>query len=139
MEGIRVEGGIVAGMGGSRTDDGPAVCPVVATAGIISGKWTLLVLRDLADGPRRYSELERSLTGISTRTLSQRLRALELEGVIVRRELAEPQRRVEYCLTAKGVDLVPIVDAMRVYGRRWLPAGRADDPAGDDWATALGL
>lgn len=115
------------------------MCPVVTTAEIISGKWTLLVLRDLADGPRRFSELERSLAGISPRTLSQRLRGLETEGVIMRRELVEPQRRVEYCLTAKGVDLVPIVDAMRVYGRRWLPAGRADDPAGDGWATAVGL
>lgn len=133
------EGGIVTRMGRSGTDDGPGLCPVVATAEIISGKWTLLLLRDLADGPRRFSDLERSLAGISTRTLSQRLRALELEGVIARRELVEPQRRIEYCLTAKGIDLVPIVDAMRVYGRRWLPAGRADDPSGSGWATALGL
>lgn len=126
-------------MRGSPAHDDRDVCPVVATAAIISGKWTLLVLRDLADGPRRFSELERSLAGISPRTLSQRLRGLELEGVIMRRELVEPQRRVEYCLTPKGVDLVPIVDAMRVYGRRWLPAARAEGPAEDGWPTAVGL
>jgi len=93
---------------------------VLATARIVSGKWTLLVLRDLAYGTRRFSELQRSLAGISPRTLSQRLRALEEEGVIVRRVHAEMPPRVDYRLTAKGRDLVPIVDAMREYGARWV-------------------
>ena len=96
------------------------VCPVVATAQIVSGKWTLLMLRDLAEGPRRFSELERSLAGISPRTLSIRLRSLEEEGIVERREYAEMPPRVVYRLTPKGLHLVPIVDAMREYGRRWL-------------------
>jgi DNA-binding HxlR family transcriptional regulator len=108
------------------------VCPVLATARIVSGKWTLLVLRDLADGPRRFSELERSLAGISPRTLSQRLRSLEEEGIIERRQYAEVPPRVDYRLTPKGADLVPIVDAMRHYGARWL--GRDED--GCDEAAA---
>jgi DNA-binding HxlR family transcriptional regulator len=95
-------------------------CPVLATARIVSGKWTLLVLRDLALGPRRFTELERSLCGISPRTLSARLRALEDEGVIERRVYAEAPPRVEYRLTLKGRDLVPLVEAMRDYGRRWM-------------------
>lgn len=95
-------------------------CPVLATAKIVSGKWTLLVLRDLADRACRFSELERSLAGISPRTLSQRLRALEEEGIIERREHPEMSQRVDYRLTAKGRHLVPIVDAMRDYGGRWL-------------------
>ncbi|MGD9695027.1 MAG: winged helix-turn-helix transcriptional regulator [Thermoleophilia bacterium] len=98
------------------------LCPVLATAQIVSGKWTLLVLRDLARGPSRFSELERSLRGISPRTLSVRLRALEEEGIVERREFHEMPPRVEYRLTAKGRDLVPIVDAMRHYGRIWLGA-----------------
>jgi DNA-binding HxlR family transcriptional regulator len=93
---------------------------VLATARIVSGKWTLLVLRDLAFGPCRFSELERSLAGISPRTLSQRLKTLEDEGIIERRAFAESPPRVEYHLTSKGRDLVPIVDAMRGYGERWL-------------------
>jgi DNA-binding HxlR family transcriptional regulator len=93
---------------------------VLATARIVSGKWTLLVLRDLAFGPCRFSELERSLTGISPRTLSQRLKTLEDEGIIERRAFAQSPPRVEYHLTSKGRDLVPIVDAMRGYGERWL-------------------
>jgi DNA-binding HxlR family transcriptional regulator len=101
-------------------------CPVLATARIVSGKWTLLVLRDLADGTCRFSELQRSLAGISPRTLSQRLRQLEDEGIIVRHAHAEKPPRVDYRLTPKGRDLVPIVEAMREYGSRWLPES-ADD------------
>lgn len=105
-------------------------CPVLATAQIVSGKWTLLMLRDLAMGPRRFSELQRSLAGISPRTLSTRLRSLEEEGIVDRREFAEMPPRVEYRLTAKGAHLVPIVDAMREYGSRWLGAAdECDDPA----------
>jgi DNA-binding HxlR family transcriptional regulator len=102
-----------------------SVCPVLATARIVAGKWTLLMLRDLADGPRRFSELQRSLAGISPRTLSVRLRALEEEGILERREFAEMPPRVEYRLTEKGSHLVPIVEAMREYGSRWL--GAAED------------
>lgn len=97
-----------------------AECPVLATARIVSGKWTLLVLRDLATGPCRFTQLERSLCGISPRTLSQRLRVLEEEGVIAREVYPEAPPRVEYRLTAKGRDLVPIVEAMRLYGESWL-------------------
>jgi DNA-binding HxlR family transcriptional regulator len=95
-------------------------CPVCQTAEIISGKWTLLIIRDLADGSRRFCELERSLEGISPRTLSLRLRALEAEGVIERRTYAEVPPRVEYCLTSKGGALVPLIEHMRLYGRQWL-------------------
>jgi len=102
-----------------------SVCPVLATAKIVSGKWTLLLLRDLADGPRRFSALQRSLAGISPGTLSVRLRSLEEEGIIERREFPEMPPRVEYRLTPKGEDLVPIVDAMRSYGTVWL--GAEDD------------
>lgn len=103
-------------------DAAPGTCPVLATAQIVAGKWTLLVLRDLAEGTRRFTELQRSLTGISPRTLSVRLRVLEEEGVVVRREYSEVPPRVEYELTAKGLDLLPIVEAMRDYGSRWLAA-----------------
>ena len=103
-------------------------CPVGCCAEIISGKWTLLIIRDLAEGSRRFCELERSLDGISPRTLSLRLRALEGEGVIERRTYAEVPPRVEYCLTAKGEALVPMIDYMRHYGKRWLLNGRASIP-----------
>src|SRR6478735_11213548 len=91
-------------------------CPVCRTAEVISGKWTLLVIRDLSEGSSRFCELERSLEGISPRTLSLRLRALEDEGIVERHTFAEVPPRVEYCLTEKGRALVPIIDSMREYG-----------------------
>ena len=86
------------------------------------GKWTLLVIRDLAEGRSRFCELERSLQGISPRTLSLRLRALEEEGVVERQTFPEVPPRVEYSLTAKGNALVPLIEDMRSYGREWLCA-----------------
>ena len=97
-------------------------CPVCRTADIVCGKWTLLVIRDLADGRSRFCELERSLQGISPRTLSLRLRALEEEGIVARQTFPEVPPRVEYALTAKGRALLPIIDGMREYGRIWLGA-----------------
>jgi DNA-binding HxlR family transcriptional regulator len=95
-------------------------CPVGCCAEIISGKWTLLLIRDLADGSRRFCELERSLQGISPRTLSLRLRALEENGIVERKTYPEVPPRVEYGLTEKGQALVPLIEDMRAYGRRWL-------------------
>lgn len=100
-------------------------CPVCHTAEIISGKWTLLVIRDLAEGCSRFCELERSLGRISPRTLSLRLRALEAEGIVERKTYPEVPPRVEYSLTAKGRALVPLIDQMRDYGRQWLMNGSA--------------
>jgi DNA-binding HxlR family transcriptional regulator len=97
-------------------------CPVCRTADVVCGKWTLLVIRDLAEGRSRFCELERSLAGISPRTLSLRLRALEEEGIVERTTYAEVPPRVEYTLTEKGRALVPIIDSMREYGRTWLQA-----------------
>jgi DNA-binding HxlR family transcriptional regulator len=95
-------------------------CPVCRTAEIVCGKWTLLVIRDLAEGRSRFCELERSLEGISPRTLSLRLRALEEEGIVRRQTYPEVPPRVEYALTEKGRALVPMIEDMRTYGRQWL-------------------
>src|SRR6201989_1293179 len=97
-------------------------CPVHRTPEIVVGKWTILVIRDLAGGCSRFCELERSLQGISPRTLSLRLRALEEEGVVGRRTYPEVPPRVEYELTEKGRALLPLIDDMRQYGREWLGA-----------------
>src|SRR6202020_1103739 len=100
-------------------------CPVCRTAEIVCGKWTLLVIRDLAEGTSRFCELERSLAGISPRTLSLRLRALEEEAIVERHTLPEVPPRVEYALTEKGRALLPTTDDMREYGEDWLC--RSDD------------
>ncbi len=87
---------------------------------MVCGKWTLLIVRDLAEGSARFCELERSLEGISPRTLSLRLRALEEEGIVARHTYPEVPPRVEYALTVKGEALVPLIEDMRRYGTRWL-------------------
>jgi DNA-binding HxlR family transcriptional regulator len=102
-----------------------STCPVCRTAEVVCGKWTLLMIRDLAAGSSRFCELERSLEGISPRTLSLRLRALEDEGIVERHTYPEVPPRVEYALTVKGEALVPLIDDMRKYGTRWLLAENA--------------
>ena len=96
-------------------------CAVAACAEIIGAKWTALLVHDMSEGPRRFSQLEHSCAGISPRTLSERLRVLEDEGIVERRSYAESPPRVEYELTEKGASLLPIIDAMREFGRDWLP------------------
>src|SRR5919201_1055217 len=98
-------------------------CAVAASAEIIGAKWTALLVHDLSEGPRRFSELEHSCAGISPRTLSERLRALEDDGIVDRRSYQESPPRVEYTLTDKGEALLPIIDAMREFGHVWLASG----------------
>lgn len=106
---------------------GPA-CPVARTADIIGSRWTPLIVRDLAGGQRRFSELERSLEGISPKTLSERLKRLEEAGIVDRCCFAEVPPRVEYSLTRKGHALLPVIDSMRQFGAMWLdPSGCAGD------------
>jgi DNA-binding HxlR family transcriptional regulator len=96
----------------------------------------MLVIRDLAEGRSRFCELERSLAGISPRTLSLRLRALEEEGIVVRKTYPEVPPRVEYALTEKGRALLPIVEDMREFGSRWLKADGDCAVAGDELVVA---
>jgi len=97
-----------------------SICPVARTAKIISGKWTLLIIRDLASGVKRFNQLERSLVGISPKTLSERLRHLEEQGIILRQTFAEVPPRVEYSLSERGRDLIDVIECMRCYGKQWL-------------------
>ncbi len=92
-------------------------CAVACTADIIGSKWTAIIVHDLSEGPRRFSELERSCPGISPRTLSERLRVLEHDDIISKHAAA---RRAEYKLTEKGTALLPIIEEMRRFGRSWL-------------------
>ena len=95
-------------------------CSVAACAEILGTKWTALIVHELSEGPRRFSEIEHSCAGISPRTLSERLRALEHEGILARHSFAERPPRVEYALTSKGEALLPCIDAMREFGAEWL-------------------
>ena len=101
-------------------------CSVAGAAEIVGSKWTVLIVHDLSEGPRRFSQLEHSCAGISPRTLSERLRALEQEGIVERRSYPESPPRVEYALTEKGRALLPVVREMRRFGHDWLGCGVHD-------------
>src|ERR1700710_2516883 len=106
-----------------------ASCPVCRTADIVCGKWTLLLVRELSEGRSRFCELERSLQGISPRTLSLRLRGLEEGGVVERQAFPEGPPRGAVALTEKGRALVPLIEDMRTYGLKWLLGSDCDDEA----------
>lgn len=93
------------------------ICPVTRTLDIIGGKWTLLILRDLFEGTKRFGELRKSLEGVSPKTLSERLQYLEKEGIIERRIYAEVPPKVEYSLTERGKTLRPILLSMKHWGK----------------------
>jgi DNA-binding HxlR family transcriptional regulator len=91
-------------------------CGVTNTLKVIGSKWTVLILRDLIDGKKRFGELHRSLKGISPKTLSIRLQELEREKIVKKKIFAEIPLHVEYSLTDKGQSLNEIICAMRQWG-----------------------
>ncbi|SRR5579884_47568 len=96
------------------------VCPIAEAAKLLGDKWTLIILRNLADGARRFKELEQLGEGVSPSVLAARLRELEEQGIVTRTSYNEIPPRVEYRLAPKGRDALPVVEALRVYGERWL-------------------
>jgi len=96
-----------------------AECPVARVANVLGDSCTLLILRDLLESPRRFSELENSLSGISTRTLTSKLKLLEREHLL-KKIVRQNGFYVEYALTSKGRGLREIIGAMRSYGKKYL-------------------
>lgn len=92
-------------------------CPVRRTAEVIGHKWSTLIVRDLLTGKKRYSELERSLTGISPKVLSDRLQELEAHGVLTRTVYPTVPPATDYELTELGRNLEGVIRAMQEFGR----------------------
>lgn len=97
----------------------PRVGCIACAMEIIGNKWTALILRDLFAGPRRFGELEKSVGNINPRTLSQRLDDLERCDIITKQSYAEVPPRIEYTLTKKGEDLLPILQQMAEWGTKY--------------------
>ncbi len=94
-------------------------CPVATTVQLIGNKWKLLILRNLLSRPWRFNELRRSLDGISQKVLTESLRSMENDGIIIRTVYAEVSPRVEYSLSELGETLRPILDAMQAWGQEY--------------------
>ncbi|MBU6458635.1 MAG: helix-turn-helix transcriptional regulator [Bradyrhizobium sp.] len=97
-------------------------CPVSMAAEIICSRWTLLVLRELALGSTRFNELRRGLPSMSPALLSKRLKELEAAGIVTRISAKREPGLHEYHLTEAGKELRPIIEAVGVWGHRWVTA-----------------
>jgi DNA-binding HxlR family transcriptional regulator len=93
-------------------------CPIAKAAEVFCERWTALILRDLATGATRFSQLQRGVPLVSPTLLSKRLKQLEAEGVIERRR-SESERSWTYHLTPAGEDFVPLIMALGTWGQRW--------------------
>ncbi len=91
-------------------------CPVATTVQIIGNKWKILIIRNLLSAPQRFSEIKKTIPGISQKVLTDNLRALESDGLLIREVFAEVPPRVVYSLSELGKTLKPVLDAMGDWG-----------------------
>ena len=94
-------------------------CPIAKAATLLGDLWIILIVRDLLKEPLRFNDLHKSLEGISTRTLTLKLNALEEQGIVKKKAYASPHC-IKYAITPKGKRLSLITDAMAVYGKKYL-------------------
>lgn len=94
-------------------------CPVATTVQLIGSKWKLLIIRNLQMRPWRFNELKKNLEGISQKVLTDSLRSMEEDGIIVRTVYPEIPPRVEYSLSKLGESMRPILDAMEQWGNNY--------------------
>ncbi|HSX52746.1 MAG TPA: helix-turn-helix domain-containing protein [Patescibacteria group bacterium] len=92
---------------------------VASCLGVLGHKWTGLILTELTTGPKRFSQLERTLKGISPRTLAQRLDDLVEYKIVSKASFAEVPPRIEYTLTKKGEDFIPVLEQMAAWGTKY--------------------
>lgn len=95
-------------------------CPVELTLAVIDGRWKVLILRELLQGVKRFSELHRALKGVTQKMLTQQLREMERNGVVHRKVYTQVPPKVEYSLTPLGESLKPVLTAMHEWGLRVL-------------------
>ena len=102
-----------------KTKDELPECPVAVTVSVIGSKWKLLIIRNLLVRPWRFNELKKDLDGISQKVLTDSLRSMEDDGIIIRTVYPEVPPRVEYALSELGKSMRPILDAMQQWGTEY--------------------
>jgi DNA-binding HxlR family transcriptional regulator len=108
-------------------------CAVARALDAVGDRWSLLVVRELLAGPRRYTDLHADLPGVSTDMLAARLRDLERDGIVARIRLAPPASGFAYQVTPRGQELLPVVKALAGFGRADLAERRATDAVRAHW------
>ena len=94
-------------------------CPVALTVSLIGGKWKLLILRDLLERSWRFNELQRDLSGISAKILTESLRQMENDGIVTRKDYNSMPLKVEYSLSSLGQSMKPVIKAMEDWGKAY--------------------
>lgn len=112
-------------------------CPIARAAEILGERWTLLLLRELALGPQRFSDLRARLSGVSPSVLTARINALLERGIIAREQLAPPAASTVYALTESGRALVPVLLQLLRWGVRYLGKPRPGDHFEPDWVRLI--
>lgn len=105
-----------------KTKDELPVCPVATAVSLVGGKWKLLIIRNLRMRSWRFNELQRDLEGISQKVLTDSLRQMMDDGLVYRHDYQEMPPRVDYSLTELGEKLLPIMDALAVFGNYYKSA-----------------
>lgn len=95
-------------------------CPVATTVDLIGNKWKILIMRELLTGTKRFNALHKSIDGISQKVLTENLRKMETDGIILRKVYAEVPPKVEYSLSELGDSLRPIINAMSDWGTSYI-------------------
>jgi len=108
-------------------------CPVAHALGVVGERWALLVVRELLQGPKRYTDLAEGLPGIGTNILASRLRDLETAGVVTKKTLPPPAASRVYELTDYGLELKPVMRELALWGARSLGPPTADDELFPGW------
>ena len=102
---------------GMKTKEELPVCPVATAVSLVGGKWKLLIIRNLRVRPWRFNELQRDLEGISQKVLTDSLRQLTDDGLVVRYDYREMPPKVDYRLTELGEAMLPVIDALADFGK----------------------
>ncbi|MEV7733983.1 MULTISPECIES: winged helix-turn-helix transcriptional regulator [unclassified Streptomyces] len=108
-------------------------CSAARALDVVGDRWTLLIVRELLSGPRRYTDLHADLPGVSTDVLASRLKDMERDGLTTRRRLPPPGAAFVYELTARGRELLPVLQALGTWGGPELGARRPTDAVRAHW------
>ncbi|WP_291553843.1 helix-turn-helix domain-containing protein [Comamonas sp. SCN 65-56] len=109
-------------------DVGASLCPVARALAVVGDRWTVLIVRELFLGTRRFEDFQ-AQTGMSSHLLSTRLKRLESDGIVRRTPYSERPPRYEYRLTPKGLDLYPLLLSLKAWGEKWSGLPRRGEPA----------
>ncbi len=110
------------------SDIGDTLCPIARALAVVGDRWTVLILRELFLGARRFEDFQ-TQTGVSPHLLSTRLKRLERDGIVARQKYTEHPPRYEYRLTDKGLDLYPMLLALKSWGEKWGECKNGTAPA----------